>query len=86
MGDATVQAEILGISSFQGIDGSFDREAYRFALQNAGLSEGEFETSIREEIARSILQLATVGGASAPEGLVQPLAGLPSADPRFQPC
>ncbi|CUX81073.1 MAG: peptidyl-prolyl cis-trans isomerase PpiD [Roseibaca calidilacus] len=73
VGDATVQAEILGISSFQGIDGSFDREAYRFALQNAGLSEGEFETSIREEIARSILQLATVGGASAPEGLVQPL-------------
>lgn len=73
VGDETVQAEILAISNFQGLDGAFDREAYRFALQNAGLSEGEFETSIREEIARSILQLATVGGASAPEGLVQPL-------------
>lgn len=73
VGDQTVQAEILGIPNFQGLDGSFDRESYRFALQNADLSETEFETSIREEISRSILQLATVGGASAPEGLVQPL-------------
>lgn len=73
VGDATVQAEIVAIPNFQGLDGSFDREAYRFALQNSGLSEAEFETSIREEIARSILQLAAIGGASAPEGLVAPL-------------
>lgn len=73
VGDPTVQAEIVAIPSFQGLDGSFDREAYRFALQNSGLTEAEFETSIREEIARSILQLAAVGGASAPEALVAPL-------------
>lgn len=73
VGDPTVQAEILAIPNFQGLDGGFDRESYRFALENAGLSESEFETSIREEIARSILQLATVGGASAPDGLVDPL-------------
>ena len=73
VGDPTVQAEIVAIPSFQGLDGSFDRESYRFALQNAGLTEAEFETSIREEIARSILQLAAIGGASAPEGIVNPL-------------
>jgi peptidyl-prolyl cis-trans isomerase D len=73
VGDPTVQAEIVAIPNFQGLDGSFDRESYRFALQNSGLTEAEFETSIREEIARSILQLAAIGGASAPEGLVAPL-------------
>lgn len=73
VGDATVQAEIVAIPNFQGLDGNFDRESYRFALQNSGLTEAEFETSIREEIARSILQLAATGGASAPEGLVAPL-------------
>lgn len=73
VGDPTVQAEILAIQNFQGLNGQFDRESYRFALQNSGLSEAEFETSIREEIARSILQLAAIGGASAPAGLVDPL-------------
>lgn len=37
-GDETVQREILQISAFQGLGGQFDREAYRFALQNAGLN------------------------------------------------
>ncbi|NBB99002.1 MAG: peptidylprolyl isomerase [Alphaproteobacteria bacterium] len=73
VGDPTVQAEIVAIPNFQGLNGNFDREAYRFALQNSGLTESEFETSIREEIARSILQMAAVGGASAPEALVAPL-------------
>ena len=52
-------------------------------LQNAGLSEAEFETSIREEIARSILQLAAVGGASAPDRNGRPIAGLPGTNPRL---
>lgn len=73
VGDPTVQAEILAIQSFQGLDGRFDRESYRFALQNAGLSEAEFETSIREEIARSLLQMAVIGGASAPAEMVETL-------------
>ena len=72
-GDSTVQREILQISAFQGLDGQIDREAYRFALQNAGMNEGEFETSIREDVARSILQLSVVSGASAPEMIVTPL-------------
>ncbi|MBN2759605.1 MAG: SurA N-terminal domain-containing protein [Rhodobacteraceae bacterium] len=73
VGDPTVQAEIIAIPNFQGLNGTFDREAYRFALENSGLTEAEFETSIRKEIARSILQLAAIGGASAPAGLVDPL-------------
>jgi peptidyl-prolyl cis-trans isomerase D len=72
-GDTTVQREILQIGAFQGLDGSIDREAYRFALQNAGMNESEFETTIREDVARSILQLSVISGASAPDSIVQPL-------------
>lgn len=72
-GDETVQREILQISAFQGIGGQFDREAYRFALQNAGLNESEFEDSIREDVARSILQLAVISAARAPDLLTTPL-------------
>lgn len=72
-GDDTVRDEILQISAFQGLDGGFDREAYRFALQNAGMTERAFEDSIRDDVARSILQLSVIGGASAPATLVTPL-------------
>ncbi len=65
VGDGIVQQEILGISAFQGIDGRFDRESYRFSLQNLGLSESEFEEQIRADAARGILQAAVVSGASA---------------------
>ena len=72
-GDLTVQREILEIGAFQGLDGNIDREAYRFALQNAGMNEAEFETSVREDVARTILQLSVIGGAAAPERIVSPI-------------
>ncbi|WFE73430.1 peptidylprolyl isomerase [Roseinatronobacter sp. S2] len=72
-GDETVQREILQISAFQGVGGRFDRESYRFALQNAGLNETEFEDSIREDVSRSILQLAVISAARAPDMLTLPL-------------
>ncbi|SFG31254.1 peptidyl-prolyl cis-trans isomerase [Sulfitobacter dubius] len=66
IGDATLRDEIVAISAFQGIDGNFDREGYRFALQQSGMSEAVFETSIREEAARGLLQRAILGGVSMP--------------------
>ena len=66
VGDGTVQREILAITAFQGLDGSFDRESYRFALQNANLSESDFEEQLRADAARGILQAAVVSGATAP--------------------
>ncbi|PZX47875.1 peptidyl-prolyl cis-trans isomerase D [Roseinatronobacter thiooxidans] len=72
-GDMTVQREILQIGAFQGLDGTIDREAYRFALQNAGMNEAEFETSIRDDVARSIMQLSVISGAAAPDQIVSPL-------------
>ena len=67
IGDATLRDEIVAISAFQGIDGNFDREGYRFALQQSGMSEAEFERSIREEAARGLLQRAVLGGVSMPD-------------------
>ncbi|UZD92314.1 SurA N-terminal domain-containing protein [Cognatishimia activa] len=66
MGDENLRDQILNISAFQGLDGSFDREAYRFALQNSGLNETDFEDSLREDAARTLLQSAIVGGIEMP--------------------
>jgi peptidyl-prolyl cis-trans isomerase D len=73
VGDPTVQSEILAVRSFQNGTGQFDREAYRFALQNMRMTEAVFEEQVRNDIARSLLQLATIGSAQAPEALVAPL-------------
>lgn len=73
VGDATVAEQLMEIPAFQGIDGSFDREAYRFALQNNGLSEAEFEEDLRQESARTLLQAAIVSGNRMPETYGQTL-------------
>jgi peptidyl-prolyl cis-trans isomerase D len=73
IGDESLRERILDISAFQGIDGSFDREGYRFALQQAGISESEFETSLREEAARTLLQGAIASGITMPQAYAQTL-------------
>ncbi|NRB04706.1 MAG: peptidyl-prolyl cis-trans isomerase [Rhodobacteraceae bacterium] len=81
------EAEIMGLSigderlaelvrsnpAFVGVDGSFERESYRFSLERAGLSEAEFEQQLREENARAILQAAVVTGVVMPETYVDTL-------------
>ncbi len=69
IGDENLQQEIVQIPSFQGLDGSFDREAYRFTLQQAGLSEADFEQDLRDEAARTLVQSAIVGGIEMPNTL-----------------
>ena len=66
-GDDTVRTEILQISAFQGLDGNFDKDAYSFVLERAGLDEKRFEDDLRSEIARNVVQNAVGGGVSIPE-------------------
>ncbi len=66
VGDVAVADQIRQIPNFQGIDGAFDREAYRFTLQQEGLSVAEFEARVREDTARSLLQAAVVSGLEPP--------------------
>lgn len=54
IGDENLRRQILEIQGFQGINGTFDREAYAFALDRAGLSETQFEENMRTESARAI--------------------------------
>jgi peptidyl-prolyl cis-trans isomerase D len=73
IGDANLREEIVGMQQFQAVDGGFDREAYSFALEQAGMSESEFEADVRDETARSFLQSAVMSGVTMPEGYTRPL-------------
>ena len=65
VGDARVRDEVLRNPAFQTLSGGFDRDAYANALRRVGLTEAAYETSIRDEIARTLLQGAVVGGITA---------------------
>ncbi len=73
IGDENLQQEILRIGAFQGINGEFDRESYRFALQQSGLSEAEFEENLRSESARTLVQGAVIAGVRMPDQMTERL-------------
>ena len=69
VGDDTVRDTLQQIPAFHGPGGAFDRETYRFALQNIGMTPSEFEDEVRHDAARGVLQLATIGGVTTPANL-----------------
>ncbi|EBA17977.1 hypothetical protein RSK20926_19602 [Roseobacter sp. SK209-2-6] len=73
IGDENLLDELTQIPSFQGPSGNFDREAYRFALQNANLTEAEFEADLRKEAARTLVQGAIISNAEMPSTLADTL-------------
>lgn len=75
IGDENLRRELLNIQAFQGLDGEFDRDAYAFAIQQAGMSESQFEDNMREETARSLLQGAVVSGVSIPDSYAATVIG-----------
>lgn len=75
VGDAELAARIRDIQAFQGPNGSFDRTTYDFVLQQSGLTAGDFEETLRSEVARTILQRAVADGVAMPEAYVDTLYG-----------
>lgn len=73
VGDEVVATELMGMDAFKGVSGAFDREAYRFTLDRNNLSESEFETNLRRDIARELMQGAVAGGFAAPKPLTDTL-------------
>jgi peptidyl-prolyl cis-trans isomerase D len=73
VGDAVVAAEILSMDAFKGVSGTFDREAYGFALERANQTEAEFEARMRRDVTRQLLQGTVTGGFAAPEALTDTL-------------
>lgn len=74
VGDARVAQEVMQTQAFQDPTGAFDRETYRFTLERNNLTEAAFETKVRDDLARSLLQGAVVGGFAAPAPMVDTLA------------
>lgn len=72
-GDARIAKEITGTNAFHGSSGQFDREAYRYTLQNNKLTEAQYESKMREDLSRALLQGAVSGGFAAPAALTNTL-------------
>ena len=72
-GDAVVASQLSTMTQFQGTAGKFDREAYRMTLDQNGMTESAFESGLRADMARSLLQGAVVGGFAAPAALTDTL-------------
>lgn len=69
-GDAALHEQITQSPGFQGMDGKFDREAYRLTLRQQGQTEAEFETRLRADLGSSILQTAVATGIPASEAAI----------------
>jgi peptidyl-prolyl cis-trans isomerase D len=73
VGDEVVATELMAMDAFKGVSGTFDREAYRFQLGRINQSEAEFETGLRRDVTREVLQGAVTGGFAAPAVLTDTL-------------
>ncbi len=73
IGDENLQQDIVSIPAFQGVNGTFDREAYRFQLEQIGMTDSEFESDLRKESSRTIVQGALMGGVQMPSTLTDTL-------------
>ncbi|MBN7785700.1 SurA N-terminal domain-containing protein [Ponticoccus gilvus] len=73
VGDDKLAQDLRAIQAFRGTDGSFNREAYRMTLENAGLSEREFEEQLRGESASTLLQGAVLAGIKMPPAYLDTL-------------
>ncbi len=73
VGDSVVANEVMKMDAFKSVSGTFDREAYRFSLERNRLSEAEFETNLRRDISREVLQGAVSGGFAAPKPMTDML-------------
>jgi peptidyl-prolyl cis-trans isomerase D len=75
VGDAEVADRIRSTAASGGIDGSFDREGYAFALRQMGLNERLFERRVRDEAASELLQAAVLGGVGVREAQTGAIVG-----------
>ncbi|MCK0143430.1 peptidyl-prolyl cis-trans isomerase [Aliiroseovarius sp. F20344] len=75
VGDDQLRARIVDIPAFAGVDGKFNKESYRFALEQSGLTAAGFEQTLRAEVSRQILQAAVATGITANDTYVDTLYG-----------
>lgn len=83
IGDENVAREIANVEAFQNIQGTFDRETYRFQLEQIGVSEADFEADLRAEAARTLVQGAVISGVQMPDTLTRTLTDFVGARRSF---
>lgn len=83
VGDENLQKEIVAIPAFRGADGKFDRDTYKFQLEQVGLTEAEFEADLRAEAARTLVQGAIATGAKMPPVMADTIAAYIAARRSF---
>jgi len=71
--DDRVAAEIAKNPAFARPDGSFDRDRFAFALENAGINRDDFVKDIRRELVRNQISDTVGAGLDVPEPLVAAL-------------
>ncbi|MEC9432993.1 MAG: peptidylprolyl isomerase [Pseudomonadota bacterium] len=69
--DHAVRDAILASPSFQGLDGRFDEQQYRFVLERLGFPVDRFEDDLRKSLARDVLTGAVSRGAHAAPGYAE---------------
>lgn len=84
VGDSVVRERIVRLPAFQGLDGSFDREAYAFMLDRNGLTPRDFEEEVRDEEARALLRQAVLAATAPLPGHAETLAGWLLEQRRFE--
>jgi len=73
VGDLEVAKQIATNKAFLDATGKFDRAVYAQSLEQNGVSVNEFESGLRNDLARQLLQAAVVGGMQTPQALTDTL-------------
>ena len=72
--DKVIITNLNKTPAFQSIDGKFDKETYTFVLENAGMTPSVYESAIRAETSRMILQSGITEGVMIPENYLEVMA------------
>lgn len=72
-GDVRVAQQIATNKAFLDLSGKFSRTTYTQVLEQNRLTVQEFETGLRDDMARQMLQAAIVGGMQTPQALTDTL-------------
>ena len=72
-GDVQVAQRIATTKAFLNVSGTFDRTTYAQVLEQNGLTVKDFESGLRDDLARQLLQAAVVGGMNTPHALTDTL-------------
>ena len=72
--DKVIITNLNKTPAFQSIDGKFDKETYTFVLENAGMTPSVYESAVRAETSRMILQSGITEGVMIPENYLEVMA------------